>query len=391
MSLRLLLSLCLLSAACGDDDPAPTPDAGPLAASRAATVQELARDVILPAYRQFAAEAAALEAAITAWAASGAEADHEAARVAWRSAMGTWQQVEVMLVGPAGAMGPVIGGEDMRDAIYSWPIVNACRVDQELVSQDYADVDAFAAKAVNVQGLDALEYLLFYEASANACAPNSSINSMGLWTPIVGELPARRAAMSRTVATLLVRAANALVARWDDSFFDAMTSAGSGSALFPTAQEALNALSDALFYVDKEVKDMKLADPMGLSTRCVGETCPELRESLYAARSIPNVLDNLRGTRLIYAGAEGGTGRGFDDLLRELGADQLADDFLGAIDAAIALAEGIEDDVPAILAADPDGLDPLYDAVKAITDILKTQFLAVLDLELPRRAEGDND
>ena len=36
------------------------------------------------------------------------------------------------------------------------------------------------------------------------------------------------------------------------------TTAGGGSMIYPSTQEALNAISDAMFYLDKEVKDMKL-------------------------------------------------------------------------------------------------------------------------------------
>ena len=33
----------------------------------------------------------------------------------------------------------------------------------------------------------------------------------------------------------------------------------------------------------------------------------------------------------------------------------------------------------------------LYDAVKGVTDLLKTELISVLDLELPTSLEGDND
>ena len=37
------------------------------------------------------------------------------------------------------------------------------------------------------------------------------------------------------------------------------------------------------------------------------------------------------------------------------------------------------------------GVQRLYDALRAIVAILKTEFISVLDLELPKRVEGDND
>ncbi|MCB9630973.1 MAG: imelysin family protein [Sandaracinus sp.] len=388
-TLRSVLALSFVLG-CGGDD-APPVDAGPLGMARAETVRALGEEVVVEGYRNFVEEARRLRDLTQAWVSSGADADREAAAASWDRAMGLWQQAELTLVGPAGAMGTTPGGEDRRDAIYSWPIVNRCRVDQELVEQAYADVDAFAAEAVNVRGLDTLEYLLFHTGEDNGCAPNASINLDGTWAPIVAELPARRAAYASTAATLVVRDAEALLARWDEGFLAELQTAGAGSTVYPTAQEALNALSDALFYLDKEAKDMKLADPMGLSMACTATICPELRESRYAARSIPNVADNLRGFRLVFAGANGGMGRGFDDLLASVGAEALAAQAITLIDEAIAIADALEGDVPELLAADANALQPLYDAIKAITDLLKTQILGTLDLELPDRAEGDND
>ncbi len=100
--------------------------------------------------------------------------DLEAKRSAFVSAMDTWQRAEVMNVGPAGMAGRVAGGEDLRDQIYSWPLSNACAVDQELVAMSYESAETLRDQPVNRRGLDALEYLLFVEGFDNACDPNLS-------------------------------------------------------------------------------------------------------------------------------------------------------------------------------------------------------------------------
>ena len=43
------------------------------------------------------------------------------------------------------------------------------------------------------------------------------------------------------------------------------------------------------------------------------------------------------------------------------------------------------------LYVDPSRVRALHAAVKAITDPLKTEFLTVLNLDLPKVSEGDND
>ncbi len=383
-----LLMFALLS--CGDDDGGGG-DAGAdvvESGQRLAAVQSIANDVILPGYRDFVAATTALETAVTTLASEPSAENRTAAQEQWRQTMDLWQELEAMQVGPAGLADRTTAGEDLRDEIYSWPITNPCRVDQEIVSGDYMDVDAFASEVVNVRGLDAIEYLLFYEGETNACESLSAINRDGTWDAIADEIPARRLAYAATAATLLRRSAETLVARWDENFLVEITSAGTGSETFPSAQDALNALSDALFYVDKETKDMKVAEPGGLDDACAAD-CADLRESLYANHSITNVLNNVRGFQRVFEGSADGVG--FDDLLVDVGQAELATAMSDAIANAITVVEAISDDVPTLLSGDPEALVPVHTAIRAITDLLKTQFLTALDLEAPMRAETDND
>ncbi len=384
--------LALPLAACGDDTTTPpvTGDAGTMAGGRLEIVQGIADGAVLPMYREAAAAATTLREATDAWAASGSEDDRIRAQEAWGAMMAVWQEAEMTQFGPAAAADRAEGGMDLRDYIYSWPIVNRCRVDQELVRGDYADVDAFASEAVNVQGLDALESLLFRTADTNVCAPNSSINTSGSWNGIVSELPMRRAAYAQTLGVLLERRAMELLAVWDDGFTQSVRTAGAGSTVYASAQEALNGISDALFYLDKEVKDMKVAEPAGIA-ECEANVCPDSRESVDANASIAHIQNNLKGFRRVYLGGEGDDALGFDDLLRQSGAEELDTAIQAAIVEAERVAGELEEDIPTLLAADEMALQPLYDAIKAITDLLKSQFVATLDLELPMRAEGDND
>jgi hypothetical protein len=36
-------------------------------------------------------------------------------------------------------------------------------------------------------------------------------------------------------------------------------------------------------------------------------------------------------------------------------------------------------------------VEALYNAIKKITDVMKTEFITVLNLDLPKTSEGDND
>ncbi|MDP6944433.1 MAG: imelysin family protein, partial [Myxococcota bacterium] len=258
-ALRVLGLLAGLTAcACSASPSGATGDTeSPAAAAHREVLAALAADVILPTYRSFHQAAGELESAAQTYAESLGGDDREALQDSWREAIHIWQRAEVFQVGPAGSMTEALGGQDMREEIYSWPIANPCRVDQEIVEAAYMDVDAFAEELSNVRGLDALEYLLFGEGEGNACRSNSAINLDGSWQALVDaeELTQRRAAYARTVATLLVRDAKALVDVWEadaTGFLAELGTAGVSSTVYPTAQEALNAVSDAMFYLEKD-------------------------------------------------------------------------------------------------------------------------------------------
>ncbi|TDP72202.1 imelysin family protein [Bradymonas sediminis] len=399
--LSLITGLVLavgFSAACSDDNSgnAVTQEDPKAAEARRDVLANLGENVIFATYVEFEQKVQVLQTKTDAYAASLDSADHEAAKVAWSDAMQVWQRAEMFQVGPAGAMGAAVAGEDLRDQIYSWPLTNGCRVDQEVVEKDYADPTAFASEAINVRGLDALEYLLFNAGTENACTPQSTINTDGSWSALdESELTKRRAEYAHTLAIDLNRSATTLREMWDPqegNFLAEFSTAGAGSKTFMTSQEALNAVSDAMFYLDKEVKDMKLARPAGLS-ECVDDVCPDKRESPWADQSLDHVRQNLVAFQLLFSGGDANDpdAPGFDDLIRGMGVEQLADDMNTRIAAALAAIDAVEGTMVEALADDPQSVVDVFDATKAITDLYKSQFFDVLDLEVPNRGEGDND
>jgi hypothetical protein len=133
--------------------------------------------------------------------------------------------------------------------------------------------------------------------------------------------------------------------------------------------------------------------PVGL-TDCATAICPEALESTYAGFAKDEVRANIVGfARIFHGGArEDADALGFDDWLVAAGAPELAERMGDDIEAALAAVDAIEeDDLADALVADKASVESLYLATKAITDELKSQFVTVLDLELPQGAEGDND
>ncbi len=348
----------------------------------------------LTSAQEFQTRAGALDAAVKAWAAQPDAATRDAARAAFPEAMLAWQINEVLGFGPA-APTSVAGGQDIGDQIYSWPLVSRCAIEEEIVAKGYETQD-FGSLLVNRRGLGALEYLLFHDGKDTACGSSSPIVTTGSWAALSDAERAERKQQYAVKASAdLASRATALSDAWDPAkgnFVATLESAGTGNKTYPSTQTALNNVSDAAFYVEGVVKDAKLAPPLGLRD-CDSDTCPELLESRISGLSKENIRANLVGFRRLSEGcAADFSGLGFDDLLAAMDAGEMNERMTSRIAAANSALDAIEEpDLEQALAQDPASVRALYDAVKGITDILKTEMVSVLDLELPQSLEGDND
>lgn len=404
-SLSLLLpvglALCgaLVAVACrdrsGDAGPAPQGngiDAGTF--DKAALLRSFG-DCATAEYRTFGTEVALLDAATATAAADKTPASLEAARAAWKTAMNTWQRAELFQFGPA-AISTAPGGRDMRDPIYAWPLLDRCLVEQAIVSKAYEAPNWASAALVSTRSLSAAEYLLFFTGTDNACAPENTINASGSWAALsADELAARKLAYAHAVTKDLVARGQALSDAWDPAkgnFIDELARAGHTKS-FTSEQMAFNAVMDAMFYLDLQAKNFKVGKPAGFVPDCVTAPCLASVESPWAKRSKEHLVQNVVGYEKLYRGCgEGGTGLGFDDLLVAVGAEAVAqkvDASLVEIHAALgALTEPtFEDDIQKNL----PGVQRLFDALRANAAVMKADVVSVLDLELPKRAEGDND
>lgn len=359
-------------------------------------LRSIAAEVLAPQTAAFTERAEALALAADAYAAAAASDEdateaRDALAAAYADAMLAWQRLEVMQLGPAaGSEG--VGGAFLRDEVYSWPSVNPCRIDQALVAESYAAGDFFEAQLVNAYGFDALEYLLFHEGTDNACAPQIDINANGSWAALdEAALRARRGAYAAVVAAGIAAHARTLAEAWaPGGTWNAALSEPSGGP-YGDVQTAVDEVLRAMFYVDKVLKDAKLARPAGIRD-CSAEVCLDAVELPRAALSTAAVVANLEGFRLLYhGGADPQTHAGFDDMLREAGEDALADEISADVEAAIVAVQALPPTFTEALTADPSALDAAHAAVVELTDDLKGDFPTVLRLNVPSEAAGDAD
>ena len=364
-------------------------------ALRRDVLRSIAHQVIVPATADFATNAAGLQAAVGTWGAAPADGTTlGSAQQAWVDASLQWSHLEMLQIGPAAPplFGP--GGEDLRDAIYSWPTVDACSVDRAIAAEAYAAKDFFATQLVWDYGLDALEYLLFVHDEGHSCPSQVQLDPM--WTQLgFEEIERRRAAYAGVVAKGIADQATLLAARWSpdgDDFANALAEPGEGASPYTSDLEALDDVFRAMFYLDKQTKDGKLGIPLGLVEGCASVPCIEMMESPYAGVAGQSIRADLEMLRLMMTGGpDPAAAVGFDDLLIQLGQSDLAETMLTDIDLAIAQVDALEATPQEIAAANPDDLLPLHAAIKRITAALKGPFTMALMLSIPAEGAGDND
>lgn len=365
---------------------------------RSEVLAALGTNVILPSYRTLQTRAAALDAAIATYVASGLPADREAAQAAYLVLMESMMEVEMMTVGPLGAATQTPGGQDLFDEMYPWAVVplSLCGVDRFLAGATYEDATVLDAEPLNIRGLGAVDYLLFVDTTANACGATAEINvrptpdGLSPWETLAADpnaLNVRRAAMAKVLSAQVKQRADALIAAWDPAFLLEFTDPTRSGGTYRTAQDGLNAVADALFVLDQVTKDLRLVTPAGIQN-CATTICPEALESQFAGDNKERILGNLHAYRLIFTGGEG---LGFDDLLVDVGAGDFAAEMLADIDAAIAAVDRVDGTLAEALVSDLDDVRALHDAVQLCATDLKTTFLSVLSLDPPNRAGSDND
>lgn len=411
LAVVLAAAVATLSGCPRPSTPKPEPVPTKTEAARTVMLQNAADKVVTPAVTRLAAAAATLDGAVAAWqSADAATADAKLAdaQTAWRGAQRAWQHMALFAFGPAGLPGVVMAGEGYGDAINSWPEVSPCGIDTRLATDPPAAAADLADSLVNLRGLDALEYLLYAPAADNSCAAQSAINRRGTWAALsTDELLTRRKAYAAAAAKALSMDAAALKSAWldgDSAFARALQTPG--SAVYKDEAEALDAVYAAVYALELDVKDKKMAIPLGIHMDCTAARCPERLESPFAEASLYNVIANLEAFQAALLGhwpntpdsapGELDTDRGWAWLLRDVGADAAATDLVTQTQAVLDQARGLVNgpSFKARLAAGGQAaadLDALHETMRGVTRLLKTDVVSALHVAVPAEGAGDND
>ncbi|TNC85087.1 MAG: hypothetical protein CSH37_08955 [Thalassolituus sp.] len=361
-------------------------------------------NLILPAVDDFQTQATAFanDSSLGAYCDALGSAEEETQQLAaqreWRDLMSTWQRNELMILGPLAENESVI-----RNRILSYGSIfdhNACAVDQGVIA---ATEDGFSinSRRDSALGLDAIEYLLFNDDLDHSC-PDTTQSTQN-WNSLDDTTrKQQRCDYALLLADDLETQAQKLSDEWQSFRSDYLNPANT--------PESLSALSDALFYIEELVKDTKIGVPTSIiNGGCEDAACPEDVESPYSETSLQNVRINLTTlSRLL----DGGDGLGFDDVIAttDFANSGIIEGLKTDIDAAVSFIDGMDTSLHTAAdaqlesgdetgctnsAANPDAgsvpMCSLYGLLKRITDRLRIDFIAAVDLDLPVRSQSDND
>jgi uncharacterized protein len=321
------------------------------------------------------------------------QAQSDEVRLSWEATIDIWQRLELMQLGPAGRKTHP-GGRDLRASIYSWPHRDHCEIDRNLTTEIYGTTPNDVSK--EAKGLWAAEYLLFATGTTNACEPDDAINMDGSWATLdESVLALRRANYAALTANTVADTAAILLEAWSPTvgdFLGELTQAGEGSRTYGKKRVAINAVSDALGYLEWGIKDNKLARPLGI-IGCGKPDCSDYLEATHSRRSKEHLRNNMIGFRKLFKGCgDDNTGLGFDDYLFARGAESIGQEIDAATRAVLDAIDTIEEpDLVSALANDEQSVRALHGTLSTLSTLLRNEFIIVLNLELPQMVQGDND
>ncbi len=232
---------------------------------------------ILPAYARLTVATAALQAA-----ADASCTDAARLQAAWREAMKAWQGAQHLRFGPSEWF-------DRRARFLFWPDARnvASRQLAEVFAKREAEAltsDRFVRGSIAIQGLGALERVLFDEAE---------------FKKLLGD--AYRCSWLRAVGANLAAMAKGIEADWRGPPMDFGRQFATAKGLhvnYASPSDALLELFKSLHTAIELVADHKLARPLGSSA---GDAKPRLAESWRSGASLDNIRANLAAAETLYA------------------------------------------------------------------------------------------
>ncbi len=367
--ISIISTLCLgilIFTGCSKDDENETQPNSDF--NRKAMLENIGRNVIIPNYQEFKAEASSLHQASQEFASNPDAANLSSLREQFKTAYLVWQKVTPYGFGPANDM-------TLRNHLNTFPLDTVSvkeRIDNNNTSWGPYDND--------VKGFPALDYMLFNHQKSQQkildqfTGASNAANRKSYLKAITKEIKTKSAKVTQ---------------KWQESggnyiqTFVQSDGAGKGSSL--------SLLVNELNFDYEIIKNPKLGIPLG--KKSLGEPFPKKVEAYHSENSIELMLQNLNSIRNLFLGKYGDTnGKGLDDHLDEMDAQRKGEPLSKAILNQFDKAEKAINNVPQPLhlsiTENTQKVEQAYEEVQRQVVLLKTDMPSALEVRITYQ---DND
>jgi len=282
--MRMSLAVVLLSAALSLPAAAQEgskPHAGVGAVSHAEVVELAITEAVRPAFAQFAEEAGSLGAKVEVLCAAPSADALATAQNQFRSTVTAWSGIELYRFGP-------LMIDNRSDAILFWPDRKGIALKQVQGALAEEDVSAgsagtLAGKSVAMQGLGALEFLLFGTDSET----------------LTTDAGAYRCSYASAVATLLGERGTAMSDEWADpaGISRRMLQPTEADPDYRSTREVLEALVGVLAHGTEAIRDQRLLPFLGRDG-----AAPKPKSALFwrSGMTVPSIEANFASLRTLF-------------------------------------------------------------------------------------------
>ncbi len=363
-------------------------------------------EILSPIGKHLASKAARFESSVTKlkkateeYCLAPSEAGLSQSQMAWKEVMAEWQYFEVFQVGPVKANAKLA-----KFNIYSWPnLPNYCKIEEEALKARKSEGYKLPPN-YNRKGLAAVEYLLFHDANQSKCAAGSTTAKE--WTsPNLEERIQNQCAYLKPLTQELARQSELFQDSWgtpESNYISKIIGDESKT------NELIQELYEASFYVDLEVKNQKISGPAGIDTRYCStspEPCLETSEFFFSNYSRAALNVNLEAfADLVFGPGVPERKGGLSALLRQEGTPASAEVADRTERLVLELANLSSTDTEAKLSdlvssfakencdlSSNSWICKARSTIRKIFTDFKAEYAAILKVQAPSAAAGDND
>jgi predicted lipoprotein len=241
---------------------------------------------IRPNFRQFASDTAALKSGVGALCATPSTSALSAAQGQFKTVATSFSRAEFLHFGPL-----TIG--DRAERLLFWPDSKGIalkQVQQALAQKDptAADPETLKKKSVAMQGLGALEFVLFGTGNEEVATPDG----------------AYRCGYGSAIATLVAGIAATLDTEWQDKSPDGpeahMLSPKPDADDYRTQKEVLEKLAGSLIVGTETIRDQRISPVIGAAANA-----PKPKSALFwrSGMTIPSLTANVQGLKDFFLAA----------------------------------------------------------------------------------------